>query len=553
MKKNIHIQPGGYGFLIEEDAYAALQAWLDKVKSNLASDPYREEIIRDLEHRLAELWFEKHQSQTPLQISDVQKAIEILGEPESVANNTNAEEKSKSTAHPEEKIKKRLFRDPDDFVLGGVCSGIAAYLNVDPVFVRLAAVLLLFVAGTSFWVYIILWIIIPEAKTYSQKLQMRGEPWNWDNLREEVRKKSTHISNESKGFFSKLRRKPVAQSIMHTLVRIFSVICGAFLLFLGVIFLVALMSVIIGSIHFIGFPGYNFIADLLNDHISFFWIKVWIYVLLGSLFLFFTYLGFKLTFKIRGSKWALPLITALFFIGILGIGIQSLRVYEFLNRHQKITEEFNIPLKTDTLYLKYAKHNKQNIRFKKISINMGHHLYSLSYANSDDEKLYIQLPVEIIRTQDSVIKLKVEHKLYAGIAAPTSKTGSFVTIAEKNVLLLNSIVEVEDKAELLDLKKIKLYIPGNITLIEETRNDILEIEETEIENKQDKDEDEDKSNEGDEVSISVNDEDIIKINAGKENVLINGKNVKLSVEKKGEKEKVNIQLNPKNKKDEAGN
>ena len=109
-----------------------------------------------------------------------------MGKPEDYDEaEENAEETtSRSSANTyEEKTSKRLYRDTDDRVLGGVCSGISAYFGVnDPLFLRLIFALSLILLGFGFWLYIILWVIVPKAKTTTEKLRMRGESVNVSNL-----------------------------------------------------------------------------------------------------------------------------------------------------------------------------------------------------------------------------------------------------------------------------------------------------------------------------------------------------------------------------------
>ncbi|MBK7818612.1 MAG: PspC domain-containing protein [Sphingobacteriaceae bacterium] len=88
-----------------------------------------------------------------------------------------------------------MFRDPDEKAIGGVCSGVAHYFDIDVVWIRLATFLLIFFGGISLWVYIVLWIVIPEAKTTADRLAMRGEPINIDNISRSFKDEMDGVKN----------------------------------------------------------------------------------------------------------------------------------------------------------------------------------------------------------------------------------------------------------------------------------------------------------------------------------------------------------------------
>jgi phage shock protein PspC (stress-responsive transcriptional regulator) len=548
MKKNIHIQLSKYGFFIEEDAYHILLAWFDKIKSNLEGEPYREEIIQDLELRLADLWFDKHKNQSTVTLADVQQAIEIIGDPETIKDNTGSNRVQDEKITASVKPKKRLYRDPDDFVLGGVCSGIAAYFNVDPVIVRIIAILLVFLAGTSFWVYIILWIIIPEAKTTAQKLEMKGEPWNWDNLKDELSKKARHIQNESNGFFKRIRKSPQTKNILYSIINFCGIIIGVISLFIGITLFIALLGIIISSLSIVRVSDFEILNSILSRHISFFWTKLWLYFLLGSLFLFFTYTGIKLIFKIRGSKWAYPSIITLFIISTIGLGMQVFSVVTFLKNPKHYSELFTFRPLSDTLIVKSNHSSYEVEQFKTVTLNMkGISGYYLKYIKTDDEEnIKLIIPVKIVRTSDSLIKIKVDYKLYdKKIEKINSKPEDHFYFSDKKNLILKTFFETKDKNDLLRIKNYTLYVPEKISLITEPKNTKTNEDYENLSENYDEDR---------EIKIILDDKDILKIVTNEEKVKIDGKIINLEVEESNDDKKIKIKINNKNKKiNETGN
>lgn len=201
MNPIINVNLAGMRFVFNCDAYSLLSEYLNSLKKvfEMCGDE-GESISSDIEGRCAELLIEKHDPAVYIVTADdVKEIIAILGEPEEILSISDLsrdkveEESDKdNTTDPPAmpgvcKLKKRLFRTPDDKILGGVCGGIAAYFNIDPTYVRLAAVALSLLSGTvAIVVYIVLWIVIPPAVTPLQYLMLRGESPSINNIGKHV-------------------------------------------------------------------------------------------------------------------------------------------------------------------------------------------------------------------------------------------------------------------------------------------------------------------------------------------------------------------------------
>jgi len=196
MNKVSSINLGGYPFTIDEDAYEYLRQYLDAIRRHFRGVEGNEEITSDIETRLAEL-FQASLGNRPIVImKDVKDAVAVMGAPEDFGAEPLSENpKGKFNI----KTGKRLFRNPEEEVIGGVCSGIAAYFGIqDPLWVRLFFVVVALSGGFGVPLYIILWAIMPKPKTASDWLAMRGEPINFSNIgriiQEEVERLSGKIS-----------------------------------------------------------------------------------------------------------------------------------------------------------------------------------------------------------------------------------------------------------------------------------------------------------------------------------------------------------------------
>lgn len=207
MKPTLNINLAGYPFVIDDDAYRLLKDYLDTIRYAFESKDDVEDLASDIESRIAEILLEKENGHVRIvTIEEISKVIERIGRPsefieideDSVENKSDEgeikEEKvfeEKFTPPPYDSLKysqnpfvrKRLFRDPQNSMIGGVCAGLAHYLHIDVTVVRLLTVLLFFLSATTVAiVYIILWIVVPEARTPLQRMQMMGEDTTVENI-----------------------------------------------------------------------------------------------------------------------------------------------------------------------------------------------------------------------------------------------------------------------------------------------------------------------------------------------------------------------------------
>ncbi len=191
----MNIGIGRSSFVIEEDAYQRLDLYLERFRNKMDSRDAGE-VMEDVEQRIAELFYEYTNSKSEVvTLEVVERVIRQLGYPNDSEDDPDLEETTRKSKRRNgysgyerydglgERPRKRLFRDPDNTMIGGVCSGLAAYINCDPVLIRVLAVVTFFMGTASLWIYIILWIAVPMARTASEKLEMRGLPVTAENLR----------------------------------------------------------------------------------------------------------------------------------------------------------------------------------------------------------------------------------------------------------------------------------------------------------------------------------------------------------------------------------
>src|SRR5690554_4878660 len=186
MNKTVTINIAGLVFHIDEDAYNKLDSYINAVRNSIQQDD-KDEILEDIEARVAELFSDRiNQQSGVIRMNHVDEIIEIMGKPEDYI--IEEEEKEiKEEQFTSSNNPKKIYRDGDRRVFGGVCAGLGHYLNVDVVWIRIIFVLLFFLYGLSTLVYFILWIIIPKARTVADVLEMKGEPVNISNIEKQFR------------------------------------------------------------------------------------------------------------------------------------------------------------------------------------------------------------------------------------------------------------------------------------------------------------------------------------------------------------------------------
>lgn len=312
MKKTVSVNIKGSNFLIEEDAYELLQDYLDRLENTLKNESGSKEIIEDVELRIAELCSEKlSEFKKVVELEDIQDILNTLGDP-SMYLDEDADENTQDGSYEKASNasgERRLFRDVDNAVIGGVCQGIANFLNIDVVVIRAIFVVILLFAGFGLPLYLILWIIVPKTKSTIDRLRMKGRPITVESVREEVENAAERIKDKSNNFASSIRDNENNKRRLAGVARIFAIIGGALLICWGLSWLVMFLIFIIGGFQFIpilsedGMISVTELGQLVlasPDDVAF----AWFGVLIGgfSIILFLLLLGSSLIFKLK-NRW----------------------------------------------------------------------------------------------------------------------------------------------------------------------------------------------------------------------------------------------------------
>jgi len=327
MKKTFTINISGSIFHIDDDAFEKLQKYLHMLNKHFGQAIEGQEILQDIEARIAELFLEKTNNKVEV-ITDfmVDEVVARMGKPEDFmesAEENDAAKEQPETATPEseQKIRRRLYRDGDNRVLGGVCSGMGAYFNIDPVILRIIFVLVLFMGGASIPVYIILWIVVPKAKTTAQRLEMRGKEATISNIEKSIKEEVNEVGESYSKFANAKNEKGVSRidsfgdvvgSVLRVVLRVMVLIFGAVLIIGGIASLIGFVtSMAIGHSFMHGGP-WNFGHDsnidmsaLLNNFVSpgaYTVSIIAISILVGIPILLILFIGTKLLFRYKTNN-----------------------------------------------------------------------------------------------------------------------------------------------------------------------------------------------------------------------------------------------------------
>jgi phage shock protein PspC (stress-responsive transcriptional regulator) len=472
MNKTISINLGGMFFHIDEDAYQKLSRYFDAVKRSLSPDG-REEIMKDIESRIAELFQERIQNEKQVvSLVEIDAVIGIMGQPEDYKID---EEAAQSIDYSIPSKAKKLYRDKENSIIGGVASGFGHYLNIDPVWIRLLFVIIVVAGfGSPILIYLILLVIIPVAKTTSQKLEMKGEPITISNIERKVKEGIDDIAEKFNKIDSQKFTENTRQGIHKTstsIGKLFTTLFGLFTKIIGGIIVlfssIALIGFCVASVFMIfsaNMPD-NFILNHIKTPIGLetpIWIQgILMLLVFGIPFFFILLLGLKLLVNHMKSIGAIAkytlLATWIIALGIaISLGINEASQLAFEGKSVQKQELIINP--TDTLLIKF----KNNDFYSK---NVFHETdFRITQDEKNKEIIYSNnVSIEIMETESPITYLQVEKLAKGKSADDARKRAEKIKYGFKidgNVLQLNNylIAAVEDQFRGQEIA-LYLYLP----------------------------------------------------------------------------------------------
>ncbi|WP_225035639.1 PspC domain-containing protein [Winogradskyella sp. SM1960] len=446
MNKTVNINLAGIFFHIDEDAYLKLSRYLEAIKRSFTDSQGRSEIIADIEARIAELFAERIQNEKQVVgIKLVDEVITIMGQPEDyLVDDEIFEDEPKQHNHQKSHTTRRLFRDTDNSYIGGVSAGLGHYFGLDALWVRLIWVILFFSAGTGVLLYILLWALIPEAKTTAEKLTMTGDPVNISNIEKKIKDGIGSVSDNIKnvdlkkhgdklkeGFdhvsdtvsdsvksvdFQKQgnKLKSSSQSFFETIgtiimffLKVIAKFIGVFLIIVGISALIALIVAFftVGVTDAIHFPPMNFLDAANAANIPMWLMSTLLFFAFAIPFFFVFYLGLKIlvnNLKSIGNVAKFTLL-GLWIMAIIGIVITGVKQATEHAYDAEIISKNELNIKAnDTLKIKMTGFDRFNS-----FVYSDHNDFKIT--EDDDGRNLVSSDIKLIvySTTDSVAKITI--------------------------------------------------------------------------------------------------------------------------------------------------
>ncbi len=489
MNKTVNINLAGTFFHIDEDAFAKLTRYLDAIKRSFSDPQGQEEIIRDIEARIAELFAEKIESTSQvISIKELDEVIAVMGQPEDYVIDEEIFEDAPETEKKRSRSQtsyKQLFRDEDNKFIAGVSSGLGHYLGIDAIWIRLLWIFFILIGwGTPVLIYILLWILVPAAVTTSDKLKMTRKPINISNIEKKFKEGYDNVADKVKDAdYDKYKQKAKkgATGFFGVLGSILLTIFKIFVKFFGILLIIIALSTLIGLI--VGLFTTGTMGVVWGDHELMDYITLvdttnsplWLVSLLalfavGIPFFVLFILGLKLLISnLKSIGWPAKIILFVFWIfSIIGLGILGLRAAtEQAYSGEQISENM-IPIRTgDTLQLKMNSNN----RYEYYTRRNG--AFKIA-QNENDEKIIYSNDVRLIvrSTTDSVGKILVEKKAEGSSFAAAKEKAVAINYNytfENNVLMLDGYLTTDFENKYRDQEvEVVVYLPeGSILIADE--------------------------------------------------------------------------------------
>lgn len=390
MNKTVNINLANILFHIDEKAFNKLQRYLEAIKRSFMGTTGSDEIIADIEARIAELFHEKMESDRQvITEKEVDEVITIMGQPEDyMVDDDIFEDRQRVPSEGRSRVKK-LYRDIDNKYIAGVCSGLEHYLGFDALWIRLIFIVLTLSTGFGFGLaYILLWILVPEAQTTAQKLDMRGEPVNISNIERKVKEGFDEVADKVKSVdYQKVgdKVKSSGKTFFDTvgdvflfLFKIFAKFIGILLILIGAATLIGLFIGLftVGILDLIHVPGLDF-KDMVNYTDAPFWlVSLFCFFVVGIPFFFLLYLGLKIlvnNLKSIGliAKLALLGLWLISLIGLIVLGVKQAAAHAYTGSVSQ-KEVLYFPQESDTLNVYLVSDDiaetRDNIRLNNMSI-----------------------------------------------------------------------------------------------------------------------------------------------------------------------------------------
>lgn len=478
MNKTVNINLGGMFFHIDEDAYQKMTRYFDAIKRSLSNSNGQDEIIKDIEMRIAEIISEKHtHDKQVINTKEVDEIIAIMGQPEDYRIEDDGQPQQQNTQFEYVRKSKKLYRDTEKGMVGGVCTGLAHYFGIDTVWIRIFFVLFVCISfGTGVIAYIVLWAVTPAAITTAEKLEMTGEPVNISNIERKVREEFENVSDKFKNAnYDKMGNnvKTGFERVVGNVGTVFSSIFKAFAKVLGALIAIfAAMTLVglvigfvtLGSTSLVEMPVQNYIDALNYTNLPMWIIGLLGFFAIGIPFFFLFLLGLKLLVdNIRSignvAKYTL-LAVWLVSVGVLiTLGVKQATEVAF---DGKVVQKQTLQLiPGDTLQIKF--------RFNDFYAKDVYHRHNFLFTQDEAGKELIysnEVAFHILKTDEPMPYIQIEKQAHGKSLAEAKQRAEKIAYGfkiEGSQLIFDNYLTTELDNKYRDQEvEIFLYLPKGV-------------------------------------------------------------------------------------------
>jgi len=468
MKKTTTINLAGMVYHIEEECFEILRKYVADIKRVFAKQEGVDEMIADIESRIAELFQDRlNKNKEVVTLSDVEEVIAIMGSPDQFDEDFDPESKETSSNQSKEestheKTPKRLYRDTDEGVVSGVSAGLAHYFNIDPVIIRVLWIVLVLIGGSGVLAYIIAWIAIPEAKTTAQKLQMRGQSANLDNIKafaDSVKEEAkTGFKRASQSVKDSMKK---SNNVIVDILKIFGKIIGLVIFIGGILGLVSLVLLFWSDTNVIHINNGLVMTDvksalnlIFTDSLFATWV-IFIVAIIPLMFLIVV--GEMLTFnRKKKSKGFILTLLIVWFAAIVTLAFLGAKTGLEFKETYKTQEKIQVEGDYSEIYVNLLE--DEMVITNAMEYNFDQYL---SLSNNEVKLGYAR--IEVLPAKDSVFYYSIEKRSNGGTlktAKENSEEIKYEIQQEGNVLNIPTRYSFSDTSKYRGQKvSVKIYVP----------------------------------------------------------------------------------------------
>lgn len=464
MKKVVKVSIGNLAFSVEEEGFLLIKGYLDELQDHYESNENGTEIIEGIEERMAELFVERSGSNTVVTTSVVKDVITVLGRPEAIFEEQSDGRSTGTGSY--RRVQKRLYRNNDNKVIGGVCSGLAAYTSLDVTLVRVLFVILFIgfsvfglfhVGGGSFMVlaYIIMWIIIPEARTVEQRCAMYGESVDLSDIQRTVRR-------EAKKAGRKIRNE--GSDVLGGIARVFTKVVAIALVIFSITGILALSFALLGVELFKDVTPVTLINYVEMGISNTLYLKIAFLAMIFLPLIGMLYGGIQLLFEFRSPRVRPGLVILLLWVAsIISFSFMAAKASRPYWNDAWHGEELVLNTASDTIFIKFEHTNK--MPKERVMLDGGYSNFGLLWMGGKEtnEEMVIFPRVKIVKQSNqerSEVRSRTwSHAYTYSEALSKSQTNMPQYTVEDSLITIKPSVYTKDKKWDGTDQRMSIYIP----------------------------------------------------------------------------------------------